>query len=189
MIAVDTNILVYALQSTSPNHSVALAKLEALEQGPSKWGIPQACMAEFLCVATNPVQLQKEVLTIDEAMDEFEEFTSRNNARILLPMKNFVAIYNRLLGESRAFAGKVFDVQIAAICIEHGVTRLITEDRSFPQVAGLKLERLPTTYKRGLPAPQWICERQAYIHNRNSSNLQVLAEKASSENSLHTDIS
>ena len=34
MIAVDTNILVYALQSTSPYHFTALARLEALERGP-----------------------------------------------------------------------------------------------------------------------------------------------------------
>ena len=61
MIAVDTNILVYALQSTSLYHSAALARLEALERGPSKWGIPQACMSEFLCVATNPVQFTIEI--------------------------------------------------------------------------------------------------------------------------------
>ena len=36
MIAVDTNILVYALQSTSPYYSATLAQLEALERGPSK---------------------------------------------------------------------------------------------------------------------------------------------------------
>ena len=34
MIAVDTNILVYALQSTSPYYSATLARLEALERGP-----------------------------------------------------------------------------------------------------------------------------------------------------------
>ena len=47
MIAVDTNILVYALQSTSLYHSATLARLEALERGPSKWGISQACRRSF----------------------------------------------------------------------------------------------------------------------------------------------
>ena len=147
-------------------------------------GYPASLYVRVSLCATSPVQLQKEALTIDEAMDEFEKFTSRNNARLLLPMKKFAATYNRLLGQTRAIAGKVFDVQIAAICIEHGVTPLITEDRRFPRVAGLKLERLPTTYKRSLPTSRWICERQTYIHNRNSSNLQVLAEMASARNIL-----
>ena len=184
MIAVDTNILVYAIQPTSPYHSAALAQLDALERGSSEWGIPLSCMAEFISVVTNPVRLQKEALTIDEAVFESEEFTSRENAKLLLPMDNFHETYSRLLRESRATSGQVFDVQIAAICIDHSVTRLITEDQGFPQIAELKLERLPATFERSLPVSRMSFERQTYRHYRNSSNLQVLSDMASARNNL-----
>ena len=182
MIAVDTNILVYAIQPTSPFHSAALAQLEALERGSSQWGIPISCMAEFLSVVTNTAPLQKEALTIDEAVEEFDKFASRENARLLLPMEKFSETYSRLLRESRAISGQVFDVQIAAICIDHSVTRLITEDRRFPQFAELKLERLPATFERSLPVSRRNFERRTYRQYRNSSNLQVLSEMASARN-------
>ena len=123
-------------------------------------------MAEFLSVVTNPVQLQKKALTIDKAVLEFNKFTSRENAELLLPMDNFRKTYSRLLRESRAKSGQVFDVQFAAICIENNVTRLITEDRGFPQFAELKLERLPATFERGLPVSRMSFERQTYRRYR-----------------------
>ena len=139
-------------------------------------------MAEFISVVTNPVRLQNEALTIDEAVFESEQFISRKNAKLLLPMEKFRETYSRLLRESRAISGHVFDVQIAAICIENNVTRLITEDRGFPQFAELKLEQLPATFERSLPVSRMSFDRQAYRHYRNSSNLQVLSEMASARN-------
>ena len=44
--------------------------------------------------------------------------------------------------ESDAVGNLVFDVQIVALCREHGDSRLLTEDHDFDRFRGLIIERL-----------------------------------------------
>ena len=44
--------------------------------------------------------------------------------------------------EANATGNLVFDAQIAALCRESGVSRLVTEDRDFNRFKGLITERL-----------------------------------------------
>ena len=53
MIAVDTNILVYAHRTDSPYHSGAAPLLTSLSGGDIAWAIPWPCCYEFLSVVTN----------------------------------------------------------------------------------------------------------------------------------------
>ena len=54
MIAVDTNVLVYAHREELPQHQQARARLVELAEGPALWGIPVFCLGEFLRVVTHP---------------------------------------------------------------------------------------------------------------------------------------
>lgn len=54
MIAVDTNVLVYAHRQDSQFHSAALRKLAELAEGPGAWAIPWPCLHEFLAIVTHP---------------------------------------------------------------------------------------------------------------------------------------
>ena len=45
MIAVDTNILVYAHREESPFHEIAAVRIAALAEGPAAWAIPLALLA------------------------------------------------------------------------------------------------------------------------------------------------
>jgi predicted nucleic acid-binding protein len=54
MIAVDTNILVYAHRADSEWHKVALDKVLSLARGTSRWAIPWPCVHEFLAICTHP---------------------------------------------------------------------------------------------------------------------------------------
>jgi uncharacterized protein len=54
MIAVDTNILVYAHQQQSAFHEAAYQTIQTLAEGTSAWGIPIACVSEFLSIVTHP---------------------------------------------------------------------------------------------------------------------------------------
>ena len=51
MIAVDTNVLVYAHRVEAPHHERAAAALASLAG--SRWAIPWACVHEFVAVVTN----------------------------------------------------------------------------------------------------------------------------------------
>ena len=54
MIAVDTNILVYAHRQDSEWHPSAARVIRGLAEGTSAWAIPWPCVHEFLAVATHP---------------------------------------------------------------------------------------------------------------------------------------
>ena len=59
MIAVDTNLLVYAHREDSPWHDTALAKLTELAEAKSARAIPWPCVHEFLVIVTPPVFIRR----------------------------------------------------------------------------------------------------------------------------------
>ena len=54
MIAVDTQILVFAHREDSPFHPAALAALTELAEGAAPWALPWPVVHEFLAIATHP---------------------------------------------------------------------------------------------------------------------------------------
>ncbi len=54
MIAVDTNIIVYAHREDSPWHQAAAARVAELAEGSAAWAVPWPCIAEFLAIVTHP---------------------------------------------------------------------------------------------------------------------------------------
>jgi predicted nucleic acid-binding protein len=54
LIAIDTNILVYAHREDSPFHPTASRCLRELAEGRAAWAIPWPCLHEFLAIVTHP---------------------------------------------------------------------------------------------------------------------------------------
>ena len=54
MIAIDTNLLVFAHIPQSPFHRRAASLLAGLVASGSPWAIPAHCLAEFFSVVTHP---------------------------------------------------------------------------------------------------------------------------------------
>jgi predicted nucleic acid-binding protein len=54
LIAVDTNILIYAHRAESPWHAKADPIIAELAEGRSQWAIPWPCLHEFLAIVTHP---------------------------------------------------------------------------------------------------------------------------------------
>lgn len=54
MIAVDTNILVYAHRRDATFHRSAAEHVKALAEGRSAWAIPWPCLHEFFAINTHP---------------------------------------------------------------------------------------------------------------------------------------
>jgi predicted nucleic acid-binding protein len=71
VIAVDTNILVYAHREDAPFHLPAARCLSELAQGRSAWAIPWPCLHEFLSVVTHS-RIYKPASTIVEAIDQID---------------------------------------------------------------------------------------------------------------------
>ena len=54
MIAVDTNVLVYAHREDSQWHVAAYARLVEIAEARTAWAIPWPCIHEFLAIVTHP---------------------------------------------------------------------------------------------------------------------------------------
>ena len=71
MIAVDTNLFVYAHRAESPFFTQAYVCVKSLAEGAQPWGIPVACLHEFLAVVTNPTVFSP-ASTVEQAITQID---------------------------------------------------------------------------------------------------------------------
>ncbi len=143
MIAVDTNILVYADREESALHAAALRALRLLAEGDEAWAIPVFCVGEFLRVISHDRLFDPPTPVLD-AMDSVESLLASPSARLLVPGDRYLRLLRSMVVESHVHGNLVFDAQIAAVCLEHGATTLLTEDRDFARFRSLKPMTLDT---------------------------------------------
>ena len=137
MIAVDTNILVYAHRGESPFHAQACECLRALAEGPLRWGIPVSCLHEFLAVVTHP-KVFSPASTGPQALAQVEAWLASPQAMLLHSGAQHWRILAELAIQAKLQGGQFHDARIAALCIENGVSLLWTADRDFGRFKRLK---------------------------------------------------
>lgn len=137
MIAVDTNILVFADREESARHADALRALQLLAEGDEAWAIPIFCVGEFLRVVSHDRLFDPPTPVLD-AYDSIDSLLASPSARLLVPGDTYLRLLRGLIDESHVEGNLVFDAQIAAVCLEHGATTLLTEDRDFARFQSLK---------------------------------------------------
>jgi toxin-antitoxin system PIN domain toxin len=138
VIAVDTNVLVYAHREPLERHHRALEWLRHLAEGALPWGIPVFCLGEFVRVVTHPRVLEPPS-SLDDALAALEGLLQSPSLRVLSPGPNYPALYVEAVRVADARGNLAFDAQIAAVCREHGATRLLTHDRDFARFPGLQI--------------------------------------------------
>jgi len=136
MRAVDTNILVYCEMRTSPHHATACQLLAELAQGMVPWAIPWPCVYEFLRVVTHPRVFHPPV-PLRLAMRDLQRILAAPSLVMLHETPGHAEIMSRIVEESGVTGNLIHDAHIAALCIEHGVSELITGDRDFARFPGL----------------------------------------------------
>lgn len=136
MIAVDTNILIHADRREMPLHSEALAALRQLAEGPKAWALPIFCVGEFLRVVSHR-RVFDPPTPILEALTSIDALLESPSVRLLTPGPRFLPLLNDVIRKSNATGNLVFDAQIAAVCLEHGASTLLTEDRDFSRFEGI----------------------------------------------------
>ena len=134
MIAVDTNILVYAHREGLPLHAAARERLVALAEGDAAWAIPVFCLGEFIRVSTHP-KLFDPPFSAAEACDAMGRLLASPSLRILTPGPRYWGLLAAAIREADARGNLVFDAQIVAVCRESGASALLTEDRDFDRFA------------------------------------------------------
>lgn len=141
MIAVDTNVLVYAHREELPQHRAASRRLRALAEGDERWAIPVFCLGEFLRVLTHR-RLFDPPFTAAEACEALRRVLASPSLVVLRPGERFGELLLEATEEMNATGNLVFDAQIVALCREAGVRTLLTEDRDFARVRSPATARL-----------------------------------------------
>lgn len=141
MIAVDTNVLVYAHRDTSPQHAAAAGWLRHLAEGHVPWGLPAFVLGEFVRVVTHR-QIFANPSSLDQAMEFLEALLESPTVRLLSPGPRYFPLFSRQARHADARGNLIFDAQIAAVCGEHGASRLLTTDRDFHRFPGVEVVTL-----------------------------------------------
>lgn len=130
MIAVDTNILVYAHRADSPFHAPAKACLKRLAEGSAPWSIPWPCLHEFLAIVTHP-RIYNTPTPMPHALDQVDAWTASPTCVLLSESEQHWPALKAALLEARVVGPRVHDARVAALCNQHGVQELWSADRDF----------------------------------------------------------
>lgn len=136
MIAVDTNILVYAHRKDSTWHTPAKDAVTALAQGRTRWALPWPCLHEFFAVVTHP-RIYKPPSSVTAAVDQIDAWLESPSAELIAEDVGYWALLRNTLGSGRIEGPRVHDARIAALCALHGVRELWSADRDFSRFPDL----------------------------------------------------
>ena len=139
MVAVDTNLLVYAHRADSTWHARADRVVQALAEGGAAWAIPWPCLYEFLAIVTHP-RIYEPPTPLKDALIQVGHWLETPTLVLLHEGDGFWNTLQGQLAGSAAQGGAVHDARIAALCLHHGVRTLYSADRDFSRFPDLKTE-------------------------------------------------
>ena len=131
MIAVDTNILVYAHRREASEHSAAARTLQRLAEAPTPWAIPWPCVYEFFSVVTNPRIFKNAASSPEQAWTQLGAWFAAPSLRLIAETDGFESVLAAFARRARVRGPLIHDARIAAICRAHGVEKLLSRDRDF----------------------------------------------------------
>ncbi len=137
MIAVDTNVLVYAHRADSQWHEPAAAAMKELAEGKSAWAIPWPCVYEFLAIVTHP-KIYAPPTSMKQAIDQVEAWAESPSLVLLTEGDEHWGTLRDVLHASKVRGPQVHDMRVATLCLRHGVRELLTADRDFSRCPGLR---------------------------------------------------
>lgn len=136
MIAVDTNLLVYAHRADFPQHVPAAEALRSLAENRRTWAIPWPCVHEFFATVTsakfNPPSAPK------TAWAAIRNVAASPSLRLIGEGLHHLQWLASLVERGDVRGGMIRDARIVAICLAHGVDELWTADRDFSRFPELK---------------------------------------------------
>lgn len=138
MIAVDTNILVYAHRIDFPLHGAAERVLVALAESRARWAIPWPCLHEFIAIVTNS-RIFRTATPVEVALSAIQAWLAAPGLSLLSEAEGYWPVLRDQLARGAVTGAKVHDARVAALCLHHGVTELWTADRDFGRFPALKV--------------------------------------------------
>ena len=139
MLAVDTNVLVYAADADSQFHSPCRDWLERQRSRPDAWYTTWAILYEFLRVTTHP-RVMRRPWSLAVAWEFVTALLASPGLAVLVPTLRHADVAAELISEMPHLAGNLLhDAHTAILMREHGVTRICTRDNDFHRFAFLEV--------------------------------------------------
>jgi predicted nucleic acid-binding protein len=138
VIALDTNLLIYAHRENTPEHPKARkAILEALNHADG-WGICLPTIAEFWSIVTRSGHPggASSATTVNHF---FHYLLTEGHGHVWTPGPGFGERLMRWAAALKVRGLRIFDLQIALIAFEHGAREIWTHDHSFISVPAVKV--------------------------------------------------
>ena len=136
MILVDTNILLYAHDSSNPRFDAARSWFEQAVDGDEEVGFALVSLLVFLRIITSPTLFERP-MTAHEAIEVVADLTARPGVVLAQPTERHWEVLDGLARSGRAKGPLVMDAHLAALAIEHGAT-LCSTDRDFTRFSRLR---------------------------------------------------
>lgn len=137
MIALDTNLLVYAHREDSPFHETARDCVARCAEGRVAWALPWPCVHEFFAIVTHP-RIYDPPTPAARALDQVDAWLESPSLVLLAESGGHWPELRELVVRTKLAGPAVHDARIAALCLQHGVRELWTADRDFGRFQALR---------------------------------------------------
>jgi len=137
VIAVDTNLLIYANRKDSDFHISANELVDSLRHQAEPWAIPWTCVHEFISIVTHP-GIYKPASNLSDAFGFLDALFASPQLHLLAESPGYFEKLRELSTAARLKGPRIHDARIAALCLHHGVSELWSADRdfsAFPQIS------------------------------------------------------
>lgn len=139
MVAVDTNVLVYAADADSPFHTACRGWLERQRVRADAWYTTWAILYEFLRVTTHP-RVMRRPWNASQAWAFVAALLASPGLGVLIPTQRHARVAEQVIAELPHLAGNLLhDAHTAILMREHGIRQICTRDTDFHRFPFLKV--------------------------------------------------
>lgn len=138
MKLVDTNVLVYAVDSSAVHHRVAKHWLDGALSGSAPVGLAWLALIGFVRLVTHP-SVTAHPLDTGSAMDVVDAWLGARSAHVLQPGPRHAGLLRELLADGSG-GNLTNDAHLAALAIEHRAS-VVSFDSDFGRFHGVRWER------------------------------------------------
>ena len=122
-------------------HGTASSRLVALAEGAERWALPVFCVTEFMRVVMHR-RVFNPPSTVARATAFIEGIADAPSCKVVRPGPEFLELLIAVSRQADSRGNLTFDAQIAALCREHGIDTILTNDRDFERFEPLQVRRL-----------------------------------------------
>ena len=136
MILLDANILIYAVNSDAPLHTVARAWLEEVLSSTTEVGLPWIVVLAFIRITTRRTVFEHP-LSSERALEYMDEWMALPSVTAVGPGPNHWPILRNLLRTTGSAGNLSSDAHVAALALEHGCP-VYSTDHDFARFPGVE---------------------------------------------------